>query len=161
VPTAVEKERLADSIRLAFPLPEAPRPLIRDNAPKDDFYADIVRAVGSRKWDGISISDWRGIGVGMSVVMLYITEPALAYFLPSLMISGIENDDLEYAIEALLPTNQRWEPGGARWEAFIGVLGVKQRVAIREFLEYTVLTEPECSISRARAEDALWNKLYG
>jgi hypothetical protein len=91
---------------------------------------------------------------------MYITEQALSYFIPSLMVSGVENDDLEYAIEALLSRNQKWEPGGSNWDTFINTLNVKQRAAIQAFLAYVVHTETEGGSLRAGAEHALWHKFY-
>lgn len=138
-----------------------PRPLLLDDAPDDEFRLDILKALESRKWNEVTIRDWRMIGVSINVIRSYITDSALIYFLPSLMVGGINTDDVEYAIDALLPNNQRWEPGGDRWDAFVGALDDRQRKAIREFLSLVTHLEPEGSISRAGAEHALWNRFYG
>jgi hypothetical protein len=155
-----QKSRVIGAIRNAFPLSEAPDLIFRDNVPQDDFYTDIFNAVRSKKWNEITMSDWRGTGVGISTVRSFVTEQAFSYFLPGIMISGVEDDDPEYAIDALLPNNQRWEPGGARWDAFIATFDAKQRAAIREFLAYVVQISPQGDALRAAAEHALWYKFY-
>jgi hypothetical protein len=154
------KSRVIDAIRNAFPVLEAPGLIFRHEVPQDEFYTDILDAVRSRKWNEISMSDWRGTGVGINTVRSFVTEQAFSYFLPGIMISGLESDDPEYAIGALLPNNQRWEPGGARWDAFIATFDAKQRAAIRVFLDYVVQTSPEGDSLRAAAEHALWYKFY-
>jgi Family of unknown function (DUF6714) len=159
--STVGKAKLVETIKDAFGSVEAPHVVVRDSAPADEFRADIIEALEFKTWDEVSIPDWRMIGVSMNTIRRYMTDRALAYFLPSLMIGGIAADDTEYALDLLLPDNQRWEPGGPRWDAFIGVFDNPQRDAIRSFLTFVAQTERDGDPLRAAAEHALWKRLYG
>jgi hypothetical protein len=76
------------------------------------------------------------------------------------MISGLAEQNLGYVMEALLPRNQRWAPGGSRWDNFIGEFSEQQRAVIRKFFEYVVHSTAKDTEFRAGAEHALWMKLY-
>jgi hypothetical protein len=116
---------------------------------------DISTALHTKKWTDISLSDWRMTGVGVQIIIAYLTPSVFAYYLPSLISTALKDMEFDYALSALLPANQRHEPRGVWWPEFLGCFNASQKGAIRLFLTFVLQSTPEDGEYWFQAEAAL------
>lgn len=150
--TSDELKRLIVS---SFPEEPAPSRVLSSDATLDDISHDIEELFQGKKWTDIQIDAWRKTGVPIIVIVLYFDPLSFSYYLPSLLVSSIEDGDFDYSIDALLPSNQRREPRGDWWRKFSESLNSMQRRAIRQFLRYALDINPEHSTPNMEAQSAL------
>ena len=133
-------------VRNAFASDPLPSEFFRNDIDlfPDDIPNDVKACFLGKRWTEITIQDWRGHAVSVHNAMHYLTPCVFRYYLPSLLVSSIQSQgDFQYAVEALLPANQKHVPRGQWWSDYFDGFNQQQREVVREFLKYILLTEPE------------------
>lgn len=156
----IETNNVKAEIYNSFPATPIPSDLFGKYHRNDDIENEIAARLGAHKWTEISERDWRMLGVSVPIVMRYMTPAAYIYYMPSLLIAALNNNSFDYAVEALIPPNQRHEPRGIWWQQFMQTLSLVQRRAIKRFLAYAADVELDGTSAKMNAEQALCDKLY-
>ena len=106
---------------------------------KENLSQDIPlatqKSLEGRKWDEVTILDWRMIGSYPYIARRYLEPSAFLYYLPSLLV-GVFGDMefVDLAIEGILPDNRMHYPKGNWWKGFDLSISIQQRAAIRGFI---------------------------
>jgi hypothetical protein len=109
---------------------------------EDDIALELKNRISGRRWNEVTLMDWRMIGLPPAASRLYLEPAAFVYYLPSIILGVLypEIDFVEYALEAIIPYNQSHVPRGRWWFDFVSLVSPNQRRTLAAFLEYIRLT---------------------
>lgn len=138
IKTGAETE-LSELIHVVFPAAPLPQEYWRDGiALQGDIPQEFASRILDRPWTKVKMLDWRMTGTHASITRNYLTSDAFRYYLPSLLIGGLEDlDFIDWPLECLLPTGRKRKTTGAWWTAFEGGFTIEQKDAIRNYLTVT------------------------
>src|SRR5436853_5652425 len=110
-------DELSELISTAFPIKPVPeRFWIDDSRSLVGVIPDeLAKRIAHRPWDDVTMLDWTMTGAHASTARGYIDPNAFRYYLPSLLIGGL--NDLRYidwTLECLLPAGRKRRTTG-RW----------------------------------------------
>lgn len=127
-------DELSDILQRAFPVEPLPHRFFRGEPPQDEFSDALRVRLQGRRWTEVSMLDWRMVAA-TPVARDYMEPSAYRYYLPSLMLGGLEDlQFLDWALEAILPGNQHHVPRGTWWSAFVAAMSRDHRRALQAFL---------------------------
>lgn len=131
-------DEVIEIIRASFPREPLPvRFFWRDGVRPDagDIPAELENRLAMRPWDQVAIDDWRMIGAPV-VGRNYLHPAAYQYYLPSLLIGGLQHNGafIEYGLEAILPDGWRRRTTDRWWQDFVAGLSTEQRAAIYAYV---------------------------
>jgi hypothetical protein len=121
----------------AFPLSPVPGEFFveGESCSKGDIQGELSRRISGKIWIDVSITDWAMTGVSPAVSRVYVEPKAFLYYFPSLLLGGVVDlNYVDFAINVLVPINQRFEERGAWWWDFKAAVTHDQRLAILKYI---------------------------
>jgi hypothetical protein len=129
-------EKLSELVRAAFPVAPLPRRYWLDGTePVGDIPQELAERIAYRPWIDVTMLDWTMTGAHASTSRRYFDADAFRYYLPSLMVGGL--NDLGYVdwpLECLLPAGRKRRTTGQWWQAFWAGFSIEQKDAVRLYL---------------------------
>jgi hypothetical protein len=128
---------LSELIRGVFPVAPMPeRFWVGGVEPMEmDIPQELASRIANRPWNEVTMMAWRMTGAHATIARGYIDADAFRYYLPSLLVGGL--DDLGYidwALESLLPVGRKCRTSGEWWRKYwIGFSG-EQKDAVQAYL---------------------------
>ncbi len=146
-----ERQRLVDSIRVAFPVIPVPvsSELVAET-PYRDFEREYVkRFLSGRSWDQITLHDLNHVYEGdASAILSFCSDKAFNYYFPSFLILGLtdlENADLKFTstIYKFTLNSERDKELYGRNMRRIMSFSKPQLEIIRDVFSFVSATEPD------------------
>jgi hypothetical protein len=129
-------EKLSELVRAAFPVAPLPRRYWLDGTePVSDIPQELAKRIAYRPWVDVTMLDWTMTGAHAGTSRRYFDADAFRYYLPSLMVGGL--NDLGYVdwpLECLLPAGRKRRTTGQWWQAFWTGFSIEQKDAVRRYL---------------------------
>jgi hypothetical protein len=130
-------DELSEIINAAFPIAPVPeRFWVDDNQPSvGDIPEELAKRIAHRPRGDVTMLDWTMTGAHASTARRYIDPNAFRYYLPSLLIGGL--NDLRYIdwpLECLLPAGRKRRTTGRWWHEFWAGFAEEQRDVVRAYL---------------------------
>ena len=129
-------EKLSELVRAAFPVAPLPRRYWLDGTePVGDIPQELAKRIAYRPWVDVTMLDWTMTGAHAGTSRRHFTADAFRYYLPSLMVGGL--NDLGYVdwpLECLLPAGRKRRTTGQWWQAFWTGFSIEQKDAVRRYL---------------------------
>lgn len=130
-------DALSELIHTTFPVNPVPtRFWIDDSQPVvGDIPEELAKRIAHRPWVDVTMLDWTMTGAQANTARGYIDPSAFRYYLPSLLVGGL--NDLEYIdwpLECLLPAGRKRRTTGRWWQEFWTGFAEEQKDVIRTYL---------------------------
>jgi hypothetical protein len=139
----IENEKLLDLIGTAFPV--EPQPIsffwaAGEHALDRDIPQELKNRIAGRRWNEITLMDWRMIGTSPVVARSYLEPAIFIYYVPSIIVgTSHQIEFMDFALEAIIPDNKHHVPRGKWWSEFAGIASPGQRLALSAFLSHVRL----------------------
>jgi hypothetical protein len=133
-------QTVSELVRLAFPVEPIPDKYFWSGEIDrvGDFTQDFLENIARRPWTDISTADWRNSLLTGGSFRNYVEPSTFLYYIPSLIVDALKGnrDDIQTALEEILPFNSDRNPRGKWWDEFSESISAKQRLVLSAFLIY-------------------------
>jgi hypothetical protein len=129
--------QLSELIRGAFAVEPLPRRFWIDGIePRmTDIPEELAKRIAHRPWVDVTMLDWRMTGAHASTARNYLDADAFRYYLPSLLVGGLNDFGcIDWPLECLLPAGRKRRTDGKWWQEFLSGFSEEQKDAIRLYL---------------------------
>jgi hypothetical protein len=135
------KDELTERIRAAFSVEPLPEEYWRDGVDlSGDIPEELSARIVRRPWNEISITDWTMTGAHASIARGYLNANAVRYYLPSLLLVGLDEIGyIDWTLECLLPAGRRRKTTSEWWQTFYAGFTQEQRAVVRQYLAFVRL----------------------
>jgi hypothetical protein len=130
-------DELSELIKIAFPIRPTPEAFAIDSSRSlvSDISGELARRIAYRPWIDITMLDWTMTGAHASNARRYIYPNAFRYYLPSLLIGGLNDlGYIDWPLECLLPAGKKRHTTGKWWQEFWSGFSEEQKNAVRAYL---------------------------
>jgi uncharacterized protein DUF6714 len=132
-------EQLSNLLHATFPVQPMPTQFFWLKDVHDDSYEfrhDLLEWLGQRLWTEVKLSDWT-LKRDIVVSREHLEPVTFLYYLPSLLIGVMEQpEEIELALEAIIPPGRDRKPKRLWWRDLIETISLEQCKAIRAFVAH-------------------------
>jgi hypothetical protein len=123
-------------IRSVFPVEPMPRIYWIDRTePADDIGKELASRIAYRPWPDVTLLDWAMAGLHASFARSYFDADAFRYYLPSLLIGGLNDlGYIDWPLEPILPAGRSRRTDREWWQRFQSCFSEQQTLAVRSYL---------------------------
>ena len=129
-------EELSGLLHAAFPAGPLPRRYWLDGVePLSDIPQQLANRIAGRPWVDVTMLDWTMTGARAVTARSYFDADAFRYYLPSLLVGGLNDFRLiDWPLECLLPAGRKRRTNGKWWQEFWTGFSEEQKDAVRRYL---------------------------
>ena len=133
---AMTTDELSQLVQAAFPVEPLPsRYWINGVEPLEDIPQEFAKGIAYRPWVDVTMLDWTMTGVHASTFRRYLDVAAFRYYLPSLLVGGLNDFGyIDWTLECILPAGRNRRTTANWWQEFWAGFSDLQRDAIRRYL---------------------------
>ena len=132
----VTKLEIIQEIEREFPVDPICFELLPLKSNYDETPNDILDIFFGKKWIEISLQDWSMLGSSIKLSSNYFTPESFVYFIPSILKESILSGDFQYAMDALVPNNEKLAARSEWWKEYISILTTNQKQLIIKIFFY-------------------------
>jgi hypothetical protein len=127
---------LSERIQAAFPIEPMPRRYWIDGiGPLGDIPQALANRIVHRPWVDVTMLDWTMTGAHASAARSYIDADAFRYYLPSLLVGGLNDFGyIDWPLECVLPAGRKRRTTGKWWQEFWAGFSDERKDAVRRYL---------------------------
>lgn len=129
-------EELSELVHAAFPAQPVPSTCWLDGVELlRDIPQELASRIAHRPWTDVTMLDWTMTGAHASTARNYFDADAFRYYLPSLLVGGL-NDlrFIDWPLECLVPAGRKRRTTGEWWQAFMTGFSAEQQDLVRRYL---------------------------
>jgi hypothetical protein len=132
----MSETELFELVCAAFPVTPLPETYWLDGVSLlDDISQELANRIAYRPWVDVTMADWTMTGAHAATSRIYFDADAFRYYLPSLLVGGLNNFGfIDWPLESLLPAGRKRRTTGVWWRAFLGGFSTEQKDVVRRYL---------------------------
>jgi hypothetical protein len=129
-------KELSGRIQAAFPVEPMPRRYWIDGIePLGDIPQELANRIAYRPWVDVTMLDWTMTGAHASTARSYLDADAFRYYLPSLLVGGLNDfGHIDWPLECLLPAGRKRRTAGKWWQEFWTGFSEEQKDTVQAYL---------------------------